>query len=82
MGKIIKLSSVWTQESIEKIGESLDDALDDEFIVIADPEMEAFEYDDLEKVTVYEDEVAEILDVDSTDEVNFAENETLYDGME
>lgn len=82
MGRIIKVGSGWTHEGLENLQEVLYRNGYENDIIVADSELEVFEYDDLDNVTIHFDDVAEELGVEDTDEIKFLDNNSLNDGME
>jgi hypothetical protein len=82
MGYIIRVSDSWEMRECEALVECLKAQDFDESIVVRDSDMEAFEYDELENVTVYEDDVAELLGIDGEEQINKEERQTLYYGLE
>lgn len=82
MGYIIRVSDSWEMRECEALVEHREAQGFDESIVVKDSDMEAFEYDELENVTVYEDDVAELLGIDGEEQINKEERQTLYYGLE
>lgn len=82
MGHIIRVSERWEQKEVNFLIEELREKGFGDVVVIMDEDAEVFEYDELENVTVYEDEVAEELDIEDNDGVKFLDNNKLNDGME
>jgi hypothetical protein len=82
MGHIIRVSEEWEREEVSFLLEELREKGHGDAIVIMDEEAQVFEYDDLEDVTLYEDEIAEELGIEDTDDVKFLDNNSLNDGME
>ena len=79
MGKIIKVSSHVHKSELESIAEKAS-KLEEEVLVVVDSEMEVFEYNELENVTIHKDEVAEMIEEAKNN--NVIEGDTLYHGME
>lgn len=82
MGHIIRVSNRWEREEVNFLLEELREKGHGDTIVIMDEEAQVFEYDDLEDVTIHEDEIAEELGIEDTDDVKFLDNNSLNDGME
>jgi hypothetical protein len=61
MGKIVKLDNAWSDKQMDMLVEKADAALDEDVLFVRDSEMEVFEYDELENVTIHVDEVEEAI---------------------
>ena len=81
MGHIIRVSNDWERKEVNFLLEELREKGYGEAIVIMDEEAQVFEYDDLEDVTVYEEEVAEELGIED-DSIKFLKDGSLQYGME
>lgn len=61
MGKIVKVDNVYTNEQMRNLVNKIDATVDEDVVVVRDSEMEVFEYDELENVTIHIDEVEEAI---------------------
>jgi len=82
MGHIIRVSTEWEREEVNFLLEELREKGHGDAIVIMDEDARVFEYDDLDDVTIHDDEIAEELGIEDTDDVKFLDNNRLNDGME
>lgn len=82
MGHIIRVGDDWSDERCETLLDHLVEQGFGDSIIVRDSEIQVFEYNDLEDVTVYEDDIAEELGIEDTDDVKFLDNNTLEHGME
>lgn len=78
MGKIIKVGGNWTQKEMDRLTEELRWALDDDAVIVRDSEMEVFEYDDLDNVTVHVEDIREELGIEETPEAEEVERKAYF----